>query len=52
MNIKVENIRGGSVLSGPIGSGGKIVVLHNVGVIPHHYMASQPRRPKLESSLL
>jgi hypothetical protein len=29
--------------------GGGSTVLRNVGILPHQYMASQPRRPRLET---
>jgi len=31
---------------------GGSMTLGNAGVLPHHYMASQPRSPRLESSYL
>jgi len=30
---------------------GDSAVLRHVGILPQHYTASQPRRPRLESSL-
>jgi len=32
------------------GEDGDRMVLRNVGILPHHHAASQPRRPRLEPS--
>jgi len=39
----------GAMVGCQVGGG---MVLQNIGMLPHHYLVSQPRRPRLEFSLL